>query len=663
MGEKGKKRMRRFFSKIATLSVGLAMAIGVGVALGFKETKVVNAATPDVDTAYALVNSVEGLEVGKNYIITNGTSGTVSVMKQSAKNNNKDAVEATVVGDQILFTSDMLNLELGGSSGAWTFLTTNYADGEAASQGYLNATSSTNKNYLNVVATPDNYNKFSISFSSNKAIITCTGKNTRNVLYYNGTNDLFSCYTQSNDYYPVYLFKEVIGGVKLVSVTATGDYKNTYYAGQSFDPTGLTINATYSDESVTHPDLAEVTWSPATLTVETTKVTGTYKGKTFDLDVTVVEDTVSSLAITGSMTQTAYYTGETWNPAGFTVNATYASTKVVDVTAEVEWSYSPEAPVAGAESVVCTASFGGKSIASSAQAVTVTLFTGYAKVSSTEGLTIGDSYVLGVGESEKLMGPIDGGSKYRTAVTATEKFLPSYNGVLTPLPENTAIITLLGDESGKYVLYDMVSEKFLQGSAVGGTNELYNVASIDDASLWTITFSEGEMNIGLYGTTRVLGFNKNSPRFTTYASYSATTLRPTLYKIVGSEIKTALITFCADSLKMDQYVGDNTYDKDRCEANYAAAKTAYAAFNSAKKNVFAYSPDYADAKARLVKWAAANGEEFNAVDGTFTPFTKLAVNNYIGGSSANYAIIIIVATVSITALGLTLMIAKKKKHD
>lgn len=55
--------------------------------------------------------------------------------------------------------------------------------------------------------------------------------------------------------------------------------KTTYSAGESFDPTGLTVTATYNDESQENVT-ASVTWTPDPLTQGTTSVTGTYLGQT-----------------------------------------------------------------------------------------------------------------------------------------------------------------------------------------------------------------------------------------------------------------------------------------------------------------------------------------------------------------------------------------------
>ena len=68
------------------------------------------------------------------------------------------------------------------------------------------------------------------------------------------------------------------------TLTKTGTpTKTTYAAGESFDPTGLTVTATYTDES--EEDVTSlVTWTPNPLTKGTTSVEGTYMGKTVTVD-------------------------------------------------------------------------------------------------------------------------------------------------------------------------------------------------------------------------------------------------------------------------------------------------------------------------------------------------------------------------------------------
>lgn len=89
-------------------------------------------------------------------------------------------------------------------------------------------------------------------------------------------NETFSI-TANTTLYAKWTAKTITG----LSCTGTPD-KTTYSAGESFDPTGLTVTATYNDasqEDVT----ASVTWTPNPLTAGTTSVTGTYMEQTVNV--------------------------------------------------------------------------------------------------------------------------------------------------------------------------------------------------------------------------------------------------------------------------------------------------------------------------------------------------------------------------------------------
>ena len=156
---------------------------------------------------YKLVTTTDDLVAGSNYIIGSAASGSaVFISTATNTNNRKQSASVTITNSEITLADDILVFELGGSTGSWTFATTNYA----GTAGYLNATNTTSSNYLKIVSTDDKYNKFSISFSNNAAVITCTGKTSRNLIRYNSATSggqLFSCYTSGQS--AVYLYKEV----------------------------------------------------------------------------------------------------------------------------------------------------------------------------------------------------------------------------------------------------------------------------------------------------------------------------------------------------------------------------------------------------------------------------------------------------------------------
>ena len=167
-------------------------------------------------TKYSLINDVSDLEAGKSYIITNNeNSGAVKAMSVVDNANNRKGTDGTVSDGKITRGSGILSLTLGGSTGAWTFATENY-EGTA---GYLNATNTTGSNYLKVVAGDDAYNKFTISFSNNNAVITCTGKSSHNLLRYNSSannGNLFACYTSGQS--AICLWKEVESSSPTISL-------------------------------------------------------------------------------------------------------------------------------------------------------------------------------------------------------------------------------------------------------------------------------------------------------------------------------------------------------------------------------------------------------------------------------------------------------------
>ncbi len=70
--------------------------------------------------------------------------------------------------------------------------------------------------------------------------------------------------------------------VSSLSKGSTSPNKTTYTAGESFDPTGLTITATYSDSTSSNVT-SSVVWTPDPLTAGTTSVTGTFGGKTIQI--------------------------------------------------------------------------------------------------------------------------------------------------------------------------------------------------------------------------------------------------------------------------------------------------------------------------------------------------------------------------------------------
>lgn len=108
--------------------------------------------------------------------------------------------------------------------------------------------------------------------------------------------------------------------------------KTTYIVGDSFDPAGMLVTATYSDES-TEDVTAQVSCTPATFEEAGQQtVTVSYGSKTTTLTVTVENPALEKIEVTTDPEKTSYTVGDSFNPAGMVVTATYSNHTTKAVT-------------------------------------------------------------------------------------------------------------------------------------------------------------------------------------------------------------------------------------------------------------------------------------------------------------------------------------------
>ena len=125
------------------------------------------------------------------------------------------------------------------------------------------------------------------------------------------------------------------GGVKLVSIAITAPpAKTTYVSGETFNPAGMVVTATYSNGATLKA--TGYSFSPDTaLTDGTTSVTIEYTEggvtKTAEQAITVVHR-LESIAITTQPTKTTYEYGDNFQSAGMVVKATYSDGATASVT-------------------------------------------------------------------------------------------------------------------------------------------------------------------------------------------------------------------------------------------------------------------------------------------------------------------------------------------
>ena len=220
-------------TKIVKATLGFALAIGASVGATLtsgNDAKSVSAYTST--TRFELVTSTSQLVAGAKYIMGATYKGNNYFVNKTSNTNNRQLSTASITDNKVTIGEDIMPLTLGGSSGAWTFYTNDYA----GTAGYLNATSTTSNNYLKVVSSADKYNKFSIGISGNDATITCTGKDSRNIiyLYRSGQISCYSSQTTGTDYFLPRLYKELID--------ASINGANSVDVGSEWTPTNITEN-------------------------------------------------------------------------------------------------------------------------------------------------------------------------------------------------------------------------------------------------------------------------------------------------------------------------------------------------------------------------------------------------------------------------------------
>ncbi len=113
----------------------------------------------------------------------------------------------------------------------------------------------------------------------------------------------------------------------------TNPTKTSYIAGEAFEASGLELEATYSDgtkETITEG----ISIPTGALTAEMNSVTVSYAGFEIVIDIVVEEPaaTLVSISVTTLPTKIAYEVGETFDPTGMVVTATYSDNSTVDIS-------------------------------------------------------------------------------------------------------------------------------------------------------------------------------------------------------------------------------------------------------------------------------------------------------------------------------------------
>lgn len=215
-----------------------------------------------------------------------------------------------------------------------------------------------------------------------------------------------------------------------------------------------------------------------------------------------VEKVLKSIAISGEATKTTYFEGETFDPTGLVVTATYDDESTADVTGRVEWTFSPETLSVGTTNVEVMASIGSDAISD---------------VYVVNGITVNEKVVL-VGNSI-IVAEDKKNSKWVAMSTS------NINGSKSDYFESVDLVKV-GD---KYITTGKLDDILFYVNTVDGKTSIQNPADdkyVQATGAKKVSYTEkeylwsnnGEQLAAAQTTHGTLQYNVADPRFTTYAS-------------------------------------------------------------------------------------------------------------------------------------------------
>lgn len=501
----------------------------------------------------------------------------------------------------------------------------------------------------------------------------------------------------------------------------TAPTKTIYEAGECFDPTGLVITKTFSDNSTqdlayTNDTATQFTFTPDTSTPLTTSniaVTIVVGGKSTSQTITVNEPKVlSSISISGQTT--SFVEGDTFSFGG-TVTAHYTDLTTADVTSETTFSGYSMTSV-GSQTV--TVSYGGKStsysitisqgtlssIAVSGQTTTyqknnafsfdgtctATFTNGYQKTVTPTSVTSPDMSTGGV-KSITVSFTYNGTTKTtsyditvnsdRVVIETTTTTGYSVIGTIT-YPSNTQTIstnTLSVSTSG----FAGIESNAIRLGSSGNTGTVTVTSTTSNITKVVVSAKAYGTDTGVTltvgGTSNTItssyaDYVKEYTTATNSVAIATTTNKKRAYiqTITVYETKTTTIetdisqsedcvgleTFISTYMHMD-YVQNLGYCKDSEHHYYSSAREAFNDLNEHQRSLFTANSAYLTEWTRLSTWASKNGDSLNSNN---ILASRGDLNIFAINKNTNIiGIIVIISVISASSIGAYFMLKRRKE--
>ncbi len=355
--------MKKKTKILGIMITGIALTIGIFASAGvFRNAHIVDEAKAAVQSGWTRVTAVNELLDGGTFILGYEATANSDVIVPL----RSDGAAATTSANGLLYsgttagssTSDTIDMASISDTSPYEVLvsasaTTSGAINIALASGNFVGNSGS-KNTARLYASTSVNADYTPTIGSND-VVTLTSptsvSTTYTTLQYNTSAPRFSNYNggQKN-----VVFYEKGTSALLDSLSVSGSLsKTSYYAGESFDPNGLTITATYVD-STTANVTSKCTFSPNPLTAGTTSVTVSYTE--------------------GAVTKTT-------SVSGITVSVPTYSTVKYELTSKNTFTTSGAAPTGSSASIVETYATSKQMTSGNSQTVTLN---GYANIKITK---------------------------------------------------------------------------------------------------------------------------------------------------------------------------------------------------------------------------------------------------------------------------------------
>ncbi len=465
---KGAKfNMKNIAKRIASLALGFALVLGIGVSLGGTrgEASQVEAATEKNVELCVSINKT--MAYGTEYTITvnapnfsdgsdNITIKVKGVYRQSANNtyyqmnkNNGYLKNTVAMPGKITSIVATWNNEKGSS-------TCYFAKNAEASSSDKTVTVSRAKSMTYTAPTDAEYYFFNIDTKQGTA-----------------SSQLTSC-----------IVKYVEVETKTLS-SITAQLTNStkiHYAGDTLLASDFTVIPNYDDGTSGDPitDVTGVILNNATLAEGSNTVTVSYGGVSTTVDVTAkAARTLTSISITSGLdlVNKTYTAGDAFNPTGLVITATYNDESTEDVSNEVVWTPNPLTE--GLTSV--TGTYDEKTVTVDGLTVSAKIYKNDFNIENGGQYTIshtksGKTYYLSSNGTESAPSAVDDSNKATIFIftlvgdntfeikTTDGKYLYSTaanNGIRVGTTKDSWLISKGSNTSGTYDLKDVTNSRFL----------------------------------------------------------------------------------------------------------------------------------------------------------------------------------------------------------